>query len=91
MFNGILHVLCRRELAIHLQRDLRKAPFVISVILHGSRATGEVGREDNRDYDIFVVLKTPLLPLYVKRLKGIEAEAKNAASNLTYQFCLPSD
>ena len=83
MFNGILHVLCRRELAIHLQRDLRKAPFVISVILHGSRATGEVGREDNRDYDIFVVLKTPLLPLYVKRLKGIEAEAKNAASNLS--------
>ena len=54
----------------------RSVPLATSIILHGSRATGEAKGEDNRDYDIFFVLKTPLSPLYLKRLKDIEAEAR---------------
>jgi len=61
---------------------LRRIPFTTSVILHGSRATGEVKGEDNRDYDVFVVLKTPLFLFYVKRMKGIEAEAKKRGFKL---------
>ena len=61
---------------------LRRIPFTTSVILHGSRATGEVKGEDNRDYDVFVVLKTPLFLFYVKRMKGIEAEARKRGFKL---------
>ena len=61
---------------------LRRTPFATSLILHGSRATGEVKREDNRDYDIYVVMKTPLFPLYMKRLKGIEGEARKCGFKL---------
>ena len=60
----------------------RSVPLATSIILHGSRATGEAKRKDNRDYDIFVVLKTPLSPLYLKRLKGIEAEARKRGFKL---------
>ena len=60
----------------------RSVPFATSIILHGSRATGEAKRKDNRDYDIFVVLKTPLYPLYLKRLKDIEAKARKCGFKL---------
>ena len=60
----------------------RSVPLATSIILHGSRATGEAKREDNRDYDIFVVLKTPFFPFYFKRLKGIEAEARKRGLKL---------
>jgi predicted nucleotidyltransferase len=43
-----------------------------SIILAGSRATGQA--IENSDYDIAVVMRTALIPFYLKRLKGIEAE-----------------
>mgnify|MGYP000105987465 FL=1 len=61
---------------------LRRVPFTTSVILHGSRATGEIKGDDDRDYDVFVVLKTPLFLFYVKRMKGIEAEARKRGFKL---------
>ena len=64
------------------RKILRRIPFVTSIILHGSRATRKANGEDNRDYDIFVVLKTPLSPFYLKRLKGIGAEAQRCGLKL---------
>ena len=61
---------------------LRRVPFTTSVILHGSRATGEAEGEDNRDYDIFVVLKTPLSLFYMKKMKDVEAEARKRGFKL---------
>ena len=43
-----------------------------SIILAGSRATGQA--KENSDYDIAVVMRTALVPFYLKRLKRIEAE-----------------
>jgi predicted nucleotidyltransferase len=43
-----------------------------SIILLGSRATGQASAAS--DYDVAAVMKTALVPLYLRRLKKIEAE-----------------
>ncbi|RJS85154.1 nucleotidyltransferase domain-containing protein [Candidatus Bathyarchaeota archaeon] len=64
-------VITDRNLRFLCKEILKNVPFVTSIILHGSRAV-ECPCAKERDYDVFVVLRTPLSPFFLKSIKRME-------------------
>lgn len=61
-------------------KKIKKNIPVESIILCGSKALGK-SLSKNSDYDIIVVMKTFLVPFYIKKIKKIEEELKNIGVN----------
>ena len=62
------------RLSIISSEVIRNIPYIESVILCGSRATIQGIKPSSvlSDYDVVLVMKTPFIPLYLRRIKIVE-------------------
>jgi len=56
----------------YICNKIKQSIPTISIILAGSRARGD--HHDDSDYDIVIVMSTPLIPIFLRRIKRLEGD-----------------